>query len=233
MALAPRAGQPFDPVSVLCYNHSGLKSLGNRNEPEQEYARMAENGATIPAQGEPPAVEASGTAPTSEAGQGAEQNKNVWKTVGIILGVLVFVLVISALFYGLMTHPVFTSVLRDVAIIVLALVTMITSILLAVLLFQLQSLIVLLRDEIQPILASINQTTSTVRGTTTFVSDAVVAPVIKMSGYVSGVRQAAKIMFGGSAGQRASSQTAGQKADVSSSEPASPMQDFGVPDQQS
>lgn len=189
---------------------------------------MAENGTSTPTGDEPTPVRAPAETVPPGMSQTEAQPKNVWKTVGIILGVLAFVFVISTLFYGLVTHPRFTSVLRDVAIIVLALVTMITSILLAVLLFQLQSLIVLLRDEIQPILLSINETTSTVRGTTTFVSDAVVTPVIKVSGYVSGVQQAIKTLFGGSGGTRTPSQSGGQKADVSSSMPESPIQDSGV-----
>jgi hypothetical protein len=188
---------------------------------------MAENGTTTPTGMEPAPVRAPEETVPPRISQAETPPKNIWKTVGIILGVLALVFVISSLFYGLMSHPRFTAVLRDVAIIVLAVVTMITSILLAVLLFQLQSLTVLLRDEIQPILLSLNETTSTVRGTTTFVSDAVVTPVIKVSGYVSGVRQAFKTLFGGPAGARTPSQTSGEKPDVSSSVPGGPMQDSG------
>lgn len=124
-------------------------------------------------------------------------DRNVWKTVGIIMAVLVVVVIASAIFYGLATHPYFTAILRDVSIIVLALVTMITSIFLAILLFQLQSLIVLLRDEIQPILESMNETAGTVRGTTTFVSDAVVTPLIQVASYASAVSTTIKTLFGG------------------------------------
>lgn len=136
------------------------------------------------------------------------QSANVWRTVGIILAVLAVVLVGSAMFYGLATHPLFTAVLRDISIIVLALVTMITSVLLAILLFQLQSLIVLLRDEVQPILQSINETTGTVRGTTTFVSDAVVNPVIEVAGYVAGVRTTISTLFRGPRRQSTTVKTA-------------------------
>jgi hypothetical protein len=122
--------------------------------------------------------------------------------IGIGLGVLAILVAASALFYGLMTHPVFTAGLRDVAIIVLALVTIITTLLLAVLLFQLQSLMVMLRDEVQPILRSINDTTGTVRGTTTFVSDAVISPVIEVAGYASGLRQAFRAAVRGSDNRR-------------------------------
>ena len=100
--------------------------------------------------------------------------------------------------YGLVSHPPLTAILRDISIIVLALVTIITSIFLAILLFQLQSLIVLLRDEIYPILDSVNQTANTVRGTTNFVSDAVVSPMISAASYVSGVRQGLRVLVGGS-----------------------------------
>lgn len=124
--------------------------------------------------------------------------RSVWKTVGIIMAILVVVVIASAVFYGLATHPYFTAVLRDVSIIVLALVTMITSIFLAILLFQLQSLIVLLRDEIQPILESMNETAGTVRGTTTFVSDAVVTPMIQVASFASAVSTTIKTLFGGS-----------------------------------
>ena len=189
---------------------------------------MSEIEEARPVQDGPVAAEATpAEAAATEAGQGM----SVWQKIGIILGVVVIVIVISALFYGLMTHPAFTAGLRDVAIIVLALVTMITSVLLAILLFQLQSLIVLLRDEIQPILQSINQTTGTVRGTATFVSDSVVSPMLCVAACVSGVQKALKTLFGGSGGQRASSQAVGREPEITKSEPVGPAQDSGEPNQ--
>jgi hypothetical protein len=116
------------------------------------------------------------------------------QTVLIIVGVAIVVVIVGAVFYGLVTHPPFTAVLRDISIIALALVTAIAGILMAILIFQLQSLIVLLRDEIKPILESANQTANTVRGTTTFVSDAVASPLIKVLSFVSGVRQSTKAL---------------------------------------
>ena len=133
---------------------------------------------------------AEGSDPTSENGMTGKQ------IAGIVLVVILVLLLVSTLTYGLITHPVFTSILRDISIIVLALVTMITSIFLAVLLVQLQSLIVLLREEIQPILESVNETTGTVKGTTTFVSDAVVTPMIKVASYAAGVRATIKTLVG-------------------------------------
>ncbi len=122
--------------------------------------------------------------------------RRIGRTIAVVLLVAAFVVAIGALLYGLATHPILTSVLRDISIIVLALVTMVTGIFLAILVFQLQSLIVLLRDEIYPILDSVNRTASTVRGTTTFVSDRVVSPVISAASYVSAIRQALRLLFG-------------------------------------
>lgn len=157
-------------------------------------------------------------APTSEqaasvAAKGAQQGQspNIRRTLLIIGFILMVVLVVASVLYGLVSHPVFTAVLRDISIIALAMVTAITSIFLAILLFQLQSLIVLLRDEVQPILESINETTGTVRGTTTFVSDAVITPIIQVSSYVSGFRQTFALLLGGSGKRDKTPRDSGQE----------------------
>ena len=108
---------------------------------------------------------------------------------GMVLIGLVVLVVIGLTLYGLVTHPILTSVLRDISIIAMALLTLVIGLFLIVLIFQLQSLIALLRDEIKPILDSANETASTVRGTTTFVSDAVVTPMIHIASLASGVGQ--------------------------------------------
>ena len=105
-------------------------------------------------------------------------------------------MVIGLILYGMVTHPILTSILRDISIIVLALVTLIIGLFLIVLIFQLQSLIVLLREEIKPILDSANETASTVRGTTTFVSDAVVTPMIHIVSLFAGVGQTFRTLRG-------------------------------------
>ena len=125
------------------------------------------------------------------------RGERVLKMVGLVALAVLIVAILSAMLYGLVTHPPLTAILRDLSIIVLALVTIVTSIFLAILLFQLQSLIVLLRDEIYPILQSVNQTANTVRGTTNFVSDAVVSPMISAASYVSGVRETLRVLAGG------------------------------------
>jgi hypothetical protein len=118
------------------------------------------------------------------------------RTVGLVIGAIVIVALIGAALYGMVSYPLVTAVVRDISIIVLALVTIVIGLFLVVLVFQLQSLIALLRDEIRPILNSANETASTVRGTTTFVSDSVVKPMIEAASMAAGVRQAIKLLAG-------------------------------------
>lgn len=84
---------------------------------------------------------------------------------------------------------VVVSLLRDVAIVFVAFETLVIGVLLIVLMLQVQSLVVLLRDEIRPMLVAVNETLATVRGTTQFVSQNVVDPVMKWSGYLAGLRR--------------------------------------------
>lgn len=81
------------------------------------------------------------------------------------------------------------GLLRDVSIIFVAFETSVIGVLLIILMLQVQSLVVLLRDEIKPMLEATNETLATVRGTTRFVSHNVVSPVVKWSGYLAGLRR--------------------------------------------
>ena len=77
---------------------------------------------------------------------------------------------------------------RDIFIILLALESLIVVGLLVWLILELRGLTNLLKKEIKPILTSAQETVSTVRGTTTFVSTNMLAPIIKVSGYIAGFR---------------------------------------------
>ena len=85
---------------------------------------------------------------------------------------------------------------RDIAIVFLAVESIVIGILLAVLVIQVIRLVKLLREEVVPILHATQETASTVRGTATFVSDRVIQPVVRVSSYTAGVRQAVNVLFG-------------------------------------
>ncbi len=82
-----------------------------------------------------------------------------------------------------------SATLRDIAIIIVAVETIIINALLIILVWQIWRLIKMVRDEIKPILEDTKETVGTVRGTADFVSTNVVDPVVKTSGRIAGFRQ--------------------------------------------
>lgn len=124
-----------------------------------------------------------------DVGSETEKRSKTGRNIGIALIIVVVLAIVGASIYGMIRFPNTTAALRDIAIIALALVTLIIGLFLIILIFQLQSLITLLRDEIKPILDSAAETANTVRGTTTFVSDTVVTPLINAASVASGIRQ--------------------------------------------
>jgi len=81
------------------------------------------------------------------------------------------------------------AAVRDAAIVLLALLSIVIGVLLALMLLQIRSLIRVLREEIAPMLASVHETLDTVQGTTTFVSRNVVRPVVQVRSYSSAALQ--------------------------------------------
>jgi hypothetical protein len=84
---------------------------------------------------------------------------------------------------------VISATLRDIAIIIVAVETIIINGLLILLVWQIWRLIKMIREEIKPILEDTKDTVGTVRGTADFVSNNVVDPVVKTSGKIAGFRQ--------------------------------------------
>ena len=60
---------------------------------------------------------------------------------------------------------------------------------LIILIVQVASLINLLQNEVRPILEATNETVNTLRGTTAFLSENVVEPVIKLNTYMAGLQR--------------------------------------------
>ncbi|HEU5315492.1 MAG TPA: hypothetical protein VFX49_05240 [Chloroflexota bacterium] len=70
---------------------------------------------------------------------------------------------------------------RDVVIIFVALFSLAANLLLIILGWRLWSLVKSLKAEVDPILASVNRTSDTLRGTTTVIGDVVVGPLAKVA----------------------------------------------------
>lgn len=118
----------------------------------------------------------------------------------LMVGIMALLVVLAVDAYRSPTQPspgaAVVSLLRDVAIILVAFETLLIGILLIILTIQVQALVSLLRDEIRPMLETINDTLATVRGTTKFVSHHVVSPTIRASGFIAGVRRVLKEITG-------------------------------------
>jgi len=137
----------------------------------------------------------SGIPPQSEkpAKSSAEELRRQRQIVyGIIIAFMVLLALTITAIYFLLQPSTDTARIRDVFIIFMALESLLLGLVLVILIVQLSRLINLLQNEIKPILESTNQTVSTLRGTTAFLSDNMVQPVIKVNEYVAGVQQALK-----------------------------------------
>jgi hypothetical protein len=88
------------------------------------------------------------------------------------------------------------ATVRDVAIIFLALESIVIGIILLILVWEIRNLAKMLREDIKPILQSADETARTVRGTTTFVSENFVTPLVRVSSFTSGVVEAIRIVVG-------------------------------------
>jgi hypothetical protein len=86
------------------------------------------------------------------------------------------------------------AVVRDLAIILLAVESLVIGVVLIILVWEIRNLAKLLREEIKPILDSADETVRTVRGTAVFVSDTFVNPMVRVSSFVTGVTQAVRIL---------------------------------------
>lgn len=87
------------------------------------------------------------------------------------------------------------GVVRDIAIIILALESIVIGIVLTVLLWQLRSLTRLLEQELKPMLDSMRETIGTVKGTTSLVSETIVSPAVKIGGFVAGLRRTMEVLL--------------------------------------
>jgi hypothetical protein len=90
-----------------------------------------------------------------------------------------------------------SATVRDIAIIIIALETIVINVLLAVLIWQIWRLVKMFQTEVKPIIKDTQETVGTVRGTATFVSDNVVDPVVKASGKIAGLRRMLQVLGAG------------------------------------
>jgi hypothetical protein len=112
----------------------------------------------------------------------------------IIAGVVLILVLLGVAIYFLMQPTAPTDKIRDVFIIVVALESLVIGVALIVLIVQLASLINLLQNEVRPILHATSETVNTLRGTAEFLGENVVEPVIKLNGYLAGLKRMLELL---------------------------------------
>lgn len=122
-------------------------------------------------------------APPPESGLTLRQQRLII-AIAVVVGLGVVALIVLAVTF-LAQNPAQTETIRDIFIIVMAVESLVIGVALIVLIVQLAQLTNLLRHEIKPILDSTNETINTVRGTTIFISENVVEPVVKLNSYIA------------------------------------------------
>jgi hypothetical protein len=112
---------------------------------------------------------------------------------GVILLLLLVVGVIASAVL-MVRNPDQTETIRDIVIIFMAVEFLLIGLVLIILIIQLARLTTMLQDEVKPILDSTNETIGNLRGTTAFLSDTMVKPVIKVNSTISAMRRAVDLL---------------------------------------
>jgi len=119
-----------------------------------------------------------------------------------IIAAIVVILLFGGLGVWLFLNPPAAAVLRDIFIIFLGLGAFLIILLLIALVvitiylvLKINDLIQMLNREIKPMLAQVQSTVNTARGTTTFLSEQAVKPVITTASAVAGVRAVFRTLF--------------------------------------
>jgi hypothetical protein len=106
-----------------------------------------------------------------------------------------------------MTFPEFVIILRDLLIIFLAFENMVLTALIAIMIWQIYRLSRLIYTEVLPILRDTQDTVSTVRGTTTFMSENLAQPVIRNTGRVARYQRTVQVLMAGLSGSSGKPET--------------------------
>ncbi|MBT3336916.1 MAG: hypothetical protein HN855_00430 [Anaerolineae bacterium] len=118
---------------------------------------------------------------------------------GAIIGVVIFLVIVIGLFvWGIIAlfqaEPTQTAKVRDIFIIVMAFESLLIGAALIILIVQIASLMNLLQNEIKPIMDATNETVHTLRGTTAFLSENMIEPVVKLNANLAGLQRVLELL---------------------------------------
>jgi hypothetical protein len=110
------------------------------------------------------------------------------------LGLVAFVALVVVGFIYLTRDPAKAANFRDIFIILMAFESLLIGLALIILIIQIARLTNLLQNEVRPILQSTNETLNTLRGTTRFLSDNLVDPVVKANSSMAAFRRVLELL---------------------------------------
>jgi hypothetical protein len=116
------------------------------------------------------------------------QTSSQKKTI-LVVAVITFLLLIGLIigvFFLARSDTEVTGQVRDIFIIILAMESLLIGFALIILVIQLALLSNLLQNEIKPILDSTKETIRTVKGTSQFISEKAVNPIVTIGGFLAG-----------------------------------------------
>ena len=122
--------------------------------------------------------------PSNSSPEASTRQSNRGIIIALVAGA---VLVLVILGFVWMVQAGATATVRDVFIILMAVVMLFIGVMLLLLVYQIAALTKMLREEIKPLLENAEETVNTARGTTEFISDYVVRPVINATGTLAGI----------------------------------------------
>jgi hypothetical protein len=134
--------------------------------------------------------------PTPEELRAIKEAERKQKTIiaSVIAGIVLILVLLGVAIFFLLQPSAPTDKIRDIFIIVVALESLVIGVALIVLIVQLASLINLLQNEVRPILQATTDTVNNLRGTAEFLGENVVEPVVKLNGYLAGLRRMLELM---------------------------------------
>ena len=118
-----------------------------------------------------------------------------WAIIGGSIGAVVLAIIIALLYWG-DEGPV-TQRLRDISIVFISLFAVIATLLLAAILGAILWLVLTLRDRVIPLLETLTATATRVKGTTEFVTEQAVQPIISVAGTMARMRAMTRTVTGG------------------------------------
>lgn len=123
-----------------------------------------------------------------------QENSSVQKNkIGVIIFAIIALLLLAGLIFGIIklasAAPETTGQVRDIFIIVLALESLLLGVALIILVIQVAVLTNLIQNEVKPILASTKETISTLKGTSKFISERAIKPILSVSSFVAGSKK--------------------------------------------